>query len=46
VRVVDFTADVQTIIDKHCLDCHMGQKAKGRLDLLNVPDGKDLSRTE
>jgi len=40
VRMVDFTADIQTIVDKHCIDCHMGKKAKGGLDLLNVPDGK------
>jgi hypothetical protein len=40
VRLVDFTADIQSIIDKHCLDCHSGKNAKGRLDLQNVPDGK------
>jgi hypothetical protein len=40
VRVVDFTVDIQSIINKHCIDCHSGEKAKGRLDLLNVPDGK------
>jgi len=40
VRVVDFTADIQSIIDKHCMDCHKGRNAKGRIDLLNVPDGK------
>jgi len=40
VRVVDFTVDIQSIIDKHCADCHSGKDAKGGMDLLNVPDGK------
>ena len=39
-RMVDFTADVQPILDKYCVKCHSGRKPKGRLDLVNVPAGK------
>jgi hypothetical protein len=40
VRLVDFTVDIQPIIDQHCIECHSGKSPKGRLDLANVPDGK------
>lgn len=39
-RMVDFTADIQSILDKHCVGCHSGEKPKGNLDLVNVPSGK------
>jgi len=38
--MVDFTADVQPILDRHCVRCHGGEKTEGRLDLVNVPQGK------
>jgi mono/diheme cytochrome c family protein len=40
VRIVDFTVDIQSIIDQHCIKCHSGKSAKGRLDLANVPQAK------
>jgi hypothetical protein len=40
VRVVDFTADIQPILDEKCVRCHSGKNAKGRIDLMNVPDEK------
>ena len=40
VRVVDFTADIQPILDKHCAGCHSGKHVKGRPNFVNVPDGK------
>jgi hypothetical protein len=40
VRMVDFVADVQLTINKHCLRCHSGKNPKGRLDLVGVPVGK------
>ena len=39
-RMVDFAADVQRTFDKHCVGCHSGKEAKGRLDLVGVPIGK------
>ncbi len=39
-RMVDFAADVQPTLDKHCVGCHGGQQPKGRLDLVGVPIGK------
>ncbi|MBW8017260.1 MAG: hypothetical protein FVQ82_13840 [Planctomycetes bacterium] len=40
VRIVDFTADIQSIIDENCITCHSGKTPKGRLNLANVPNGK------
>jgi hypothetical protein len=40
VRLVDFTVDIQSIIDQHCITCHSGKSPKGRLDLANVPHNK------
>ena len=39
-RVVDFSADIQPILDEHCVKCHSGPKPKGRLDFVNAPSGK------
>ena len=39
-RMVDFTVDIQPILDKHCVECHSGEKPKARLDFANVPVGK------
>jgi len=36
-RVVHYTADVQPVLDKHCVGCHSGAAPKGRLDLTGVP---------
>lgn len=38
-RMVDFAADVQPVLDKHCVGCHGGKNPKGRLDLVGVPAG-------
>jgi hypothetical protein len=35
-RMVHYPADVQPILDKHCVGCHSGDTPKGRLDL--TPD--------
>ena len=35
-RMVDFTVDVQPILDKHCVECHSGENPKGALDLSNT----------
>jgi hypothetical protein len=40
VRMVDFAADVQPTLDRHCIDCHGGKKPKAGLDLVGVPFGK------
>ncbi len=40
VRIVDFTVDIQSIIDQHCITCHSGKSPKGRLDLANMPQGR------
>jgi hypothetical protein len=39
-RMVDFTADIQPILDAHCIKCHSGPKPKGRLNFVNVPVDK------
>ena len=39
-RMVDFSADIQPILNKHCVGCHSGRKPKGRLDFVNAPVGK------
>jgi hypothetical protein len=39
-RMVDFTADVQPILDKHCVSCHDGRNPNDRLNLVNIPSGK------
>jgi hypothetical protein len=36
-RIVDYAADIQPILDKHCISCHSGKSAKGRLDLTGMP---------
>jgi hypothetical protein len=36
-RMVHYAADVQPALDKHCVGCHSGEIAKGRLDLTDVP---------
>jgi len=40
VRMVDFVADVQRAINRHCLGCHSGKNPKGNLDLVGEPMGK------
>ena len=32
-RMVDYRADVQPVLDKHCVSCHSGAEPKGKLDL-------------
>jgi len=32
-RMVDYAADVQPVLDRHCIGCHSGKNPKGRLDL-------------
>ena len=32
-RPIDYVADVQPILDRHCVNCHGGQRIEGRLDL-------------
>jgi len=49
-RMIDFTADIQPILDKHCVACHSAtsrsseshskEKPKASPDLVNVPKGK------
>ncbi len=39
-RMIDFTADIQPILDKHCVGCHSGKHVKGRPNLVNVPEYK------
>jgi hypothetical protein len=39
-RMVDFAADVQPTLDKHCVGCHSGEQPQGHLDLVGVPIGK------
>jgi hypothetical protein len=36
-RMVDFSADIQPILDRHCVKCHSGPKPKGRLNFVNEP---------
>jgi len=39
-RTVDYAADVQPVLDKHCVRCHGGKDPKARLDLTGVPTGR------
>jgi hypothetical protein len=36
-RMVHYATDVQPVLNKHCVSCHSGESAKGRLDLTDVP---------
>jgi len=36
-RMVDYAADVQPVLDTHCVGCHGGSNPKARLDLTGVP---------
>ncbi len=36
-RMVHYAADVQPVLDKHCVACHSGANPKARLDLVGVP---------
>jgi len=36
-RMVHYAADVQPVLDRHCVGCHSGADPKGRLDLTGVP---------
>jgi mono/diheme cytochrome c family protein len=36
-RMVHYNADVQPVLNKHCVGCHGGENPKGRLDLTGVP---------
>jgi hypothetical protein len=36
-RMVHYAADVQPVLDKHCVGCHNESNSKGRLDLTGVP---------
>jgi hypothetical protein len=38
-RVVHYDADVQPILDKHCIGCHGAEDPEARLDLTGVPTG-------
>jgi hypothetical protein len=33
-RPIDYTADVQPVLDKHCIECHSGDSPKGGLYLI------------
>ena len=35
--MVHYPVDVQPMLEKHCLKCHSGENAKGRLDLADEP---------
>ena len=35
-RTVHYAADIQPVLDKHCLGCHSGDKPKGELNLTGV----------
>jgi hypothetical protein len=35
--MVDYAADVQPVLDRHCVGCHGGSAPQGRLDLTGVP---------
>ncbi len=39
-RMIDFTVDIQPILDKHCVGCHSGKHVKGLPNLVNVPEYK------
>ncbi len=36
-RPIHYLTDIQPILEKHCVSCHSGEKAKGRLVLTNEP---------
>jgi hypothetical protein len=36
-RAIDFVADVQPVLDKHCISCHGDKKREGDLDLRGTP---------
>jgi len=36
-RMVDFNADVQPVLTKHCVRCHSGKKPKAGLDFSGIP---------
>jgi hypothetical protein len=36
-RMVHYAADIQPILDKHCVGCHGDKNPKGHLDLTGVP---------
>jgi len=36
-RMVHYDADVQPVLDRHCVGCHGGSTPAGRLDLTGVP---------
>ncbi len=36
-RPLYYPADVQPVLDKHCIKCHSGEKSKGELDLSGTP---------
>jgi hypothetical protein len=38
-RTVHYEADIQPILDKHCLGCHGGDKPKGGVNLTGVRTG-------
>jgi len=38
-RMVHYTTDVQTALNKRCVSCHSGSNPKGRLDLTGEPTG-------
>jgi hypothetical protein len=38
-RMIHYTSDVQPILDRHCVRCHSGEKAKGKLDLSGTLTG-------
>ncbi len=44
-RPVHYLTDIQPILDKHCVSCHSGEKAKGRLVLTNEPSGDVWNRS-
>jgi hypothetical protein len=38
-RMVHYARDIQSILDKHCVSCHGGEKPKGDLALTGEPTG-------
>ncbi len=36
-RMIHYAADVQPVLDKHCVSCHSGGEPKGGLDLVGTP---------
>jgi len=39
-RNVDYTADVQPLLDRDCVGCHSGKTPEARLDLTGVPTAR------